>query len=172
MSFKNSRYHNSVQRVRKFMYEDIRKTLDLSNSPKGAPNFLLALVLCYYTEYWGKLLLENPKESSRKAFEAFFKRLGQDYQTLVNNTAIDIYRDIRCGLAHAYLIEGRDAAINIGKGSNGVAYDPKLNKFTFYVSTYFEDFKNAVDAYISGLESCAENLSNLENALKAKPELI
>jgi hypothetical protein len=154
------------------MYEDIRKTLDLSNSPKGAPNFLLALVLCCYTEYWGKLLLENPKESSRKAFEAFFKRLGQDYQTLVNNTAIDIYRDIRCGLAHAYIIEGRDAAINIGKGSNGVAYDPKLNKFTFYVSTYFEDFKNAVDAYISGLESCAENLSNLENALKAKPELI
>jgi hypothetical protein len=154
------------------MYEDIRKTLDLSNSPKGAPNFLLALVLCCYTEYWGKLLLENPKESSRKAFEAFFKRLGQDNQTLVNNTAIDIYRDIRCGLAHAYIIEGRDAAINIGKGSNGVAYDPKLNKFTFYVSTYFEDFKNAVDAYISGLESCAENLSNLENALKAKPELI
>jgi hypothetical protein len=154
------------------MYEDIQKTLDLSNSPKGAPNFLLALVLCCYTEYWGKLLLENPKESSRKAFEAFFKRLGQDYQTLVNNTAIDIYRDIRCGLAHAYLIEGRDAAINIGKGSNGVVYDPKLNTYTFYVSTYFEDFKNAVDAYISGLESCAENLSNLENALKAKPELI
>jgi hypothetical protein len=154
------------------MYEDIRKTLDLSNSPKGAPNFLLALVLCCYTEYWGKLLLENPKESSRKAFEAFFKRLGQDYQTLVNNTAIDIYRDIRCGLAHAYLIEGRDAAINIGKGSNGVVYDPKLNKFTFYVSTYFEDFKNSVYEYISGLESGAENLSNLENALKAKPELI
>ena len=33
-------------------------------------------------------------------------------------------------------------------------------------------FKNAVDACISGLESGAENLSNLENALKAKPELI
>jgi hypothetical protein len=154
------------------MYEDIQKTLDLSNSPKGAPNFLLALVLCCYTEYWGKLLLENPKESSRKAFEAFFKRLGQDYQTLVDNTDIDIYRDIRCGLAHAYLIEGRDAAINIGKGSNGVVYDPKLNKYTLYVSTYFEDFKNAVDVYINGLESGAENLSNLENALKAKPELI
>jgi hypothetical protein len=119
-------------------------------------------------------LLEDPKESSsRNAFEAFFKRLGQGYQTLVNNTAIDIYRDIRCGLAHAYLIEGKDdAAINIGKRSNGVVYDPKLNKYTFYVSTYFEDFKNSVYGYIIGLESGVENLSNLENALKVKPELI
>ena len=37
------------------MFEDIDKTLALTNCIRGAPNFLLALGLCYYTEYWGKL---------------------------------------------------------------------------------------------------------------------
>ena len=62
------------------MYEDIQKTLDLSNSPKGAPNFLLALVLCCYTEYWGKLyfisLLENPKENKQqKGIRSFLQKI-------------------------------------------------------------------------------------------------
>jgi hypothetical protein len=37
------------------MFEDIDKTLALTNCIRGAPKFLLALGLCYYTEYWGKL---------------------------------------------------------------------------------------------------------------------
>jgi len=154
------------------MYEDIQKTLDLSNSNKGAPNFLLALGLCCYTEYWGKLLLGNPKDGSRKAFNSFFRRLGTNYENLVSNSSIDIYGDIRCGLAHAYLIEGSDSTINIGDGPQGVYYNPRLNKYTFYVSTYFKDFKNAVNTYINGLESGTEDLTKLEKALKGRPELI
>jgi hypothetical protein len=150
MSFKNSEYYDSVQRVRCFMYGNIQKTLDLTNTNKGAPNFLLALDLCCYTEYWGKLLLETPKDSSRNAFNAFFKRLGTYYENLINNDSIDVYRDIRCGLAHAYLVEGRNAIIDIGYGPHGVDYDAESNKYTFYVSTYFEDFKNAVNTYING----------------------
>lgn len=56
--------------------------LDLSNfkynskAKRGSPNFLLALGLCCYTEYWGKLLLGISKDHGKKCFEAFFVRLG------------------------------------------------------------------------------------------------
>jgi hypothetical protein len=40
--------------VKKSMFVDIEKAINLSkNSSIGAPNFLLALGLCCYTEYWG-----------------------------------------------------------------------------------------------------------------------
>ena len=172
MTFKDSNYYDSVQRVRSFMYGHIDKTLELARGSKGAPNFLLALGLCCYTEYWGKLLLGIRKNASRDAFTAFFKRLGTNYQNLANDTTIDIYGDIRCGLAHAYLIEGRESTIKVGIGPTGIEYDRKLNVYTFYVSTYFEDFKGAVDSYISGLEDRTENIKNLEDALNGKPELL
>ena len=38
------------------MIADLEKTINLVNSNQGAPNFLLALALCCYTEYWGKFL--------------------------------------------------------------------------------------------------------------------
>jgi hypothetical protein len=112
------------------MYADIEKTLQLAGGSEGAPNFLLALGLCCYTEYWGKLLLGLPENASGKAFNAFFKRLGPNYEKLVNNTSIDIYRDIRCGLAHAYLIEGRESAIKIGPAAAGIEYDLK-NRYLY-----------------------------------------
>lgn len=59
-------------------------------------------------------MLGNPKDGSRKTFNAFFKRLGAKYKDLIYNSSIDVYGDIRCGLAHAYIIGGRDSAINIG----------------------------------------------------------
>lgn len=134
------------------MYGDIEKTLELVSTKKGAPNFLLALGLCCYTEYWGKLLLGIPENQSRKAFIAFFKRVGNHYENLTNDATIDVYGDIRCGLAHSYLIEGRDSTINVGLGPSGIQYDHKSNTYTFYVSAYFEDFRGTVDSYINGLE--------------------
>ena len=49
-------YIVSVKNVRDFMFGDLEKTLSLVNTPTGAPNFLLALALCY-TEYWGQFLI-------------------------------------------------------------------------------------------------------------------
>lgn len=170
MSFKNSRCYNSLQRVRSFMYSDIEKTLALAKSNEGAPNFLLALGLCCYTEYWEKLLL-GPENASRDAFIAFFKRLGTNYANLTTNASIDVYGDIRCGLAHAYMIEGRESTIRI-RGPSGLEYDQKSDVYTFYVQNYFEDFRRAVDSYIYGLDAGTESLTNLEDALKGKPELL
>ena len=99
-----------------------------------------------------------PQNASRKAFTAFFKRLGTNCENLVNNTSIDVYADIRCGLAHAYLIEGRKSTIKIGPGPSGREYDQKSDAYTFYISTYFADLRGAVDSYISGLEGATESL--------------
>jgi len=46
-----------IKKVRDFMFGDLEKTLSLVNTPEGAPNFLLALALCCYTEYWGQFLI-------------------------------------------------------------------------------------------------------------------
>jgi hypothetical protein len=42
----------SIKRVRLFMFEDLDKTIGLASTPRGAPNFMLALALSAYTEYW------------------------------------------------------------------------------------------------------------------------
>jgi hypothetical protein len=87
------------------MFDDIDKTIQLAHTPRGAPNFLLALGLCCYTEYWGKLLLGIERNDGRRGepskvpFEAFLKRLDHYYYEELLQRA-DIYRDIRCGLSH------------------------------------------------------------------------
>jgi hypothetical protein len=66
-TFATSQYHDSVLNVRRFMFDDIDKTIGLADNPNvGDPNFLLALGLCCYTEYWGKLLTgANKFDASR-----------------------------------------------------------------------------------------------------------
>jgi hypothetical protein len=95
---------SSIDKVREFMFDDIDKTIRLAHTSRGAPNFLLALGLCCYTEYWGKLLLgierkkRGGREHSKAPFEAFLKRLDHSYYEGLLQT-VDIYREIRCGLA-------------------------------------------------------------------------
>ena len=50
-------YIVSVNKITDFMFGDLEKTLSLVNTPDRAPNFLLALALCCYTEYWGQFLI-------------------------------------------------------------------------------------------------------------------
>ena len=50
-------YIDSVKKIRDFMFGDLEKTLSLAKTSNGAPNFLLALTLCCYTEYWGQFLI-------------------------------------------------------------------------------------------------------------------
>ena len=80
MSFKNSVFYSSVNKVRGFMFNDIEKTITLANDPQiGPPNFLLALGLCCYTEYWGRLLTGIVTRKGNTCFNAFFDKLGQPY---------------------------------------------------------------------------------------------
>jgi hypothetical protein len=38
-----------IEKIKEFMFADLDKTIALVSSDKGAPNFMLALVLCSYT---------------------------------------------------------------------------------------------------------------------------
>jgi hypothetical protein len=108
-TFATSPYHDSVLRVRRSMFNDIEKTIGLANNQTiGAPNFLLALGLCCYTEYWGKLVkaIKKGDESHGKtAFYAFLERMDSAYYGHLINSGVKLYKEVRCGLAHAYLIE-------------------------------------------------------------------
>lgn len=172
MSFRASPVYNSVSKVRDFMFADIEKAMDLVYAKKGAPNFLIALGLCCYKEYWGKLVKGIAAGHSEECFNEFFDRLGKCYNDLRQRKNVDIYHNIRCGLAHTYLIEGNDSIIDMKRGSCGIEYDVPSNSYTFHIPTYFEDFKKAVNKYIDGLDTGSENISLIEQALEHKPELI
>src|SRR5438094_7105530 len=99
------------------MFEDIDNTLELKtiNPKRRAPNFLLALGLCCYTEYWGKLKTgvseKDQNKKSRDSFESFlYKYLDPNYYADLKKEGADIYKDVRCGLAHAYLIERKTSS--------------------------------------------------------------
>lgn len=76
------------------MFADLDKTFELVHSDKGAPNFILALVLCSYTEFRGKLMLQSGKD--KECFEAFFRKLGTKYEEVIDHPAKNIYGRIRC----------------------------------------------------------------------------
>ena len=170
-NFKKSQYYSSLNKIRKFMFGDLDKTIDLVNTNKGAPNFLLALILCCYTEFWGRLVNGMPKGDSEKCFNEFFDRLGNCYQQERKRSTCQIYKDIRCGLVHSYLTR-KNAKIKIKGGKCGIVFDPSTKEYTFYVERYLYDFKKAVDHYISGLANGSERLDKMEKALQAKPILV
>lgn len=175
-TFATSQYRNSILNARYFMFNDIEKTVCLTLNPQvGAPNFLLALGLCCYTEYWGKLVqgIKKSESRSKEAFNVFLKRFDPTYYTNLM-TIVDLYGEVRCGLAYSYLIEGKgNAIIDTGyKGLHGIEYDKTVKKYTFWVRTYFDEFKNAVNNYINALEVGKEDLGKFEDSLNSRPELI
>jgi hypothetical protein len=168
--FQNSKSYASIMQIRDFMFGDITKTLKLrENKEIGAPNFLLALGLCCYTEYWGKLKLGFAQDKSRESFEAFLVGLDKSYYDPIKT---DIYKNVRCGLAHSYLIEGNSRIDVDNMGPHGIEIDRNLDTYTFYVQTYFEEFKRAVDNYIANLDNEKASVILLEDALKNKPQLL
>jgi hypothetical protein len=189
-TLKETQYHDSVSRARNFMIGDIEKSLRLANerlsnddNPVGAPNFLLALGLCCYTEYWGKLVLGISKKSeirkSKRSFETFLKMMDPEYYTNLLKRKKSIYKDVRCGLAHMYLIENTHAKVDTGEsGSHGIEYYPVQNdksqgEYIFWVRKYFAEFQTAVDSYISDLtEGKGDLVVKLERSLNGRPILI
>jgi DNA-binding protein Fis len=51
-------------------------------------------------------------------------------------------------------------------------FDDTKNEYTFFVKTYFEEFKKAVENYITDLENGQESNALLETALENRPELL
>ena len=85
-----------------------------------------------------------------------------------------IYKDVRCGLAHMYLIENaRHAKVNGGNaGSHGIEYYESQDLYIFWIRKYFEEFRTAVDSYISDLKNGkGELVKRLELSLNGRPIL-
>ena len=57
-------------------------------------------------------------------------------------------------------------------GVHGIEFNKKTKKYTFYVRTYFKEFKSAVEKYMKDLVEANEDRSLFNDALKGKPELI
>lgn len=149
------------------MFEDLNKAIALRDTRVGAPNFMVALALCVYTEFWGRLLKGIPKGRSPECFNEFFKKLGKRYEELLDRK-VDVYHDIRCGLVHSYMIEN-NAIVNMGTRVCGIEHSS--NVYTFNIVTYYEDFKRAVDKYIQDVQRDNQLLTKLHEALKGKPTI-
>ena len=119
------------------MFVDLEKTIGLVNSPKKAPSLLLALVLCCYTEYWGRLALGIPKYRSEECFNEFFDRLGECYQKR-RQQGFDVYHDIRCGVVHSNVI---DKNAKIEGGTCGIVFDSARKEYKFQM--LFERFQKS-----------------------------
>ena len=152
----------TIKKVREFMFADVQRGID------GKANFMVALALSVYTEVWGKFLEGIPRGNSPQCYKSFFRRLGKCYKKLLDD-GIDVYHDVRCGLVHSYMIE-RTSTVNMGTGTCGITYSN--GKYEFNILTYFDDFKRAVDQYVSDVQADKKLQSKLKDALRGKPILI
>jgi hypothetical protein len=50
------------------------------------------------------------------------------------SSKVNVYQNVRCGLAYAYMIEG-NATIVIEDGTCGILYDETSNSYTFLCQT-------------------------------------
>lgn len=98
--FKDSPYRDSVLKTREFMFSDLKAAVSLAQSKGSAPNFLLALGLCCYTEFWGRLVQGVPSGNEEICFDAFFTRLGKCYRSQrqhMNGVMAKMEKDERMG---------------------------------------------------------------------------
>lgn len=124
---------------------------DIEEAIKAKTNFLVALGLSVYTEAMGGLVTGRFKDSrcSGRNFRAFLPYLGQSYVSL--DTQIDLYRKVRCGLAHEYFVKGQSTIC--------VRFDPPIapgivyqnGAILFAVENYYRDFRNAINKYLDEL---------------------
>ena len=91
-----------------FIYNDIKREIDLAKEHKNAGNFLAALGLLCYTEFMGKIMLQgNCTGRGRKSkyqywFETFLCSMGQSYMDLLDRKKVDVWHNFRCEMAHSY----------------------------------------------------------------------
>ncbi|MDH5559733.1 MAG: hypothetical protein OEY59_02660 [Deltaproteobacteria bacterium] len=148
-----------LSEVRSFIETDIKREIKLAEISRtedgkaglkklgieaGGGNFMAALALLCYTEFAGKFITT---ENNADTFNAFFKKLGRGYETLLkrNNKIYDTFRN---GMAHQYYIKGKSAISMLKNGDTMGIVEIKSGQYWFNVETYLEDFLNAFDREI------------------------
>lgn len=171
--------------IRGFMENDVTNATD-----RAAANFLVALGLSVYTEVMGGLVtgqLKNPKMSGAN-YKEFLKYMGSYYVNL--DKQINLYKRVRCGLAHEYFIKGPHIVARelVQDGSlddvPGILVSSKTAKLAiqteegptelpedtvaFGIRNYFRDFEQAVEKYYADLLQPGNSklVAKFENALR------
>jgi hypothetical protein len=93
----------NIEKIKEFMFADLDKTIELVHSDNGAPNFMLALALCAYTHFWGKLMKCSGNDKER--FDTFFRKLGTKYESVLDSQHANVYGRVRNALVHEYIIK-------------------------------------------------------------------
>lgn len=127
-----------------FMFGDVGREIELARSGSGGGNFLAALGLLSYTEVMGGVRRKTlAPRKGEKNFDAFFRELGPGYGELLDQ-GFPAYKQLRCGMAHEYLLKGSAPTVAMLKGNEdrGVIRRPD-GGVTFVVERYFEDFASA-----------------------------
>jgi hypothetical protein len=138
--------------AREFQMNDLRRSIFLAKT-----NFLTALGLVNYTEFWGHFLTGT--EAARAAFDEFFRYMGGSYLIALQNEPT-IYGLLRCGLAHEYVpkqraftIFGEDADLSDDqiRASPQRQHGVEVTTAAIAVknSRFYVDLKEAVDRLIS-----------------------
>lgn len=119
-----------------------RLLLRAAGIPGGGGNFLAALGLLCYTEFAGRLKRNDFSDGNARAcFDDFFADLGAQYAGLL--PVQNVYRDLRCGLAHEYFVKRScTIAMLTTRPQCGVQWDGQT--YTFIVGAYWRDFSAAL----------------------------
>ena len=149
---------NKLTLARDFQMNDIRRSIFDTRT-----NFLTALGLVSYTEFWGHFMTGEGKGAAKASFDMFFKYLSSHYQSVLNREPM-IYDELRCGLAHEYIPKNRPFTIY---GENTLLSDDQIRKsirrqygikidseqLEMINSRYYLDLKDAIDRFISEVPS-------------------
>ncbi|MCA9325561.1 hypothetical protein KDA23_05885 [Candidatus Saccharibacteria bacterium] len=108
--------------------------------PYGGGNFMCAMGLMCYTEFFGKQL--GIKRGSRGNFDSFFAKLGKPYEELIAEHKI--YDIFRCGLAHEYLIKKPGTIYMFGDVSPALGFTESGDTY-FVVEQYYKDLMAAAE---------------------------
>jgi len=137
-------------------------------------NFLVAIGLMTSTEFLGGLITGDLglKGAVEHRFETGFKYLGPPYEELLikkKKTVMDIYENIRCGLAHQYLPTNTEGIYGGKTSDPGIV---EINgRFRIIHENYTRDLEAAVKKILDNLGIDASLLQNVEKALKQIPKL-
>jgi len=108
--------------------------------PMGGGNFMCALALLCYTEFFGKKLTNS--SGSKRNFDSFFEKMGSHYSSLLGKH--NIYNIFRCGLAHEYWVKKSGTIFMFGSKNPALGFDKK-GRLYFIVDQYYHDLMQAVE---------------------------
>lgn len=165
---------------REYIYRDIQKAI------KSRSNYLAALGLSTFTEvfggfYRGDLSQGNSANNYNEFIKEFFPKPYSEIDDKLRGANLKgLYKQVRCGLVHEYLIGGNFMVIRKSRDplNCGIVFIPKLKSVReqkskhdhlvkFVIEQYFEDFKGALNCYISKVKNDEYLLAKFECALNS-----